>query len=89
MIFNDEVDEGSTKAILTDYHGAPRETATLNEEDDLERSTPVLVFIAHFSNDEVDEGYTDWLPRYSAHHFERRKPPAAEHSATQSVWLSV
>ena len=41
-ILNDEVDEGSTKAILADYPGTPLKTALLNEEDDLEWSTPVV-----------------------------------------------
>ena len=42
MIFHDEVDEGITKAILTDYRGTPFQTAMLNEKDELERSTPVV-----------------------------------------------
>ena len=91
-IFNDEVDEGSTKAILNHYRGTPRETPMLNEEDDLERSTPVVNLYSFrrprhsVLNDEVDEGYTDRLPGYSAQdHFERRKPPGAEYAGTQPV----
>ena len=41
-ILNDEVDEGSTKAVLAGYQGIPLKTAMLNEEEDLERSTPVV-----------------------------------------------
>ena len=41
-VFNDEVDKGSTQAILTDYRGTPLKTAMLNEERDLELPTPVV-----------------------------------------------
>ena len=93
-IFNDEVDEDSTRAILADYRGTPLKTAMLSVEDDPERSTPVVnqysfprLNLSIF-NDELDEC---WQLGHSAQdrRFERRRRPREEHRGTHSVSLSI
>ena len=94
-VLNDEVDEGSTNVILADYRGTPLQTAMLNEEDELERSSPVWNqysfhrLNAQFLNDGVDETHTEAIAECSAQDrpFERRKPPRTKYTGTRSFQL--
>ena len=71
-------------------------STTLSEEDDLERSAVVnsiasVDLVAQLLNDEVDAGYTDWLPGHSAQdrHFEQRRRPRGVHRYSESVSMAV